>query len=73
MSNVFGAAAGYSGIVQYSSEFEDQITLRNHNCFRPRRLRQGEDRATHESIGISARERVTSDSRRRWPNCQTPA
>ena len=48
VSNAFGAAAGYSGIVQYASELEDQLTLPNRGGLRTRPLRRYEDRAVRE-------------------------
>lgn len=48
MSEAFGAAAGYSGIVQYPCELEDQLTLPNRSRLRTRPLRRSEAPAIHE-------------------------
>ena len=48
MSTAFGAAAGYSGIVPYPSELEEQLTLPNRNRLRTRPLRRCEDRVIRE-------------------------
>lgn len=48
MSNTFGAAAAYSGIVPYPSELEEQLTLPNRNPLRTRPLHRCEDRVIRE-------------------------
>ena len=48
MSNAFGAAGRYSGVVQYPSELEDQLMLPNRSRLHTRPLRRFEDRGIRE-------------------------
>ena len=48
MTDSFGTAAGYSGLVQYPSDLEDRLTLPNRSSLRTRPLHRGEERAIRE-------------------------